>query len=213
MARASNNGVSGDHAMTDEQQFADFIQRIRTGDEQAAVDLVRRYETTIRIEVRAHLTDPSLYRLFDSMDICQSVLASFFVRAAAGDYELENPRQLLKLLVGITRNKVAFQARKHRTQRRDNRRQVRDDLQDLDIADRTPPPDRLAEGQNLLREVRDRLNDEERKVADLRGIGKSWPEIAEELGGTAEARRKQLTRALDRVAEELGLEEELGGEA
>src|SRR4051794_9612429 len=121
--------------MADEQEFTDFIQRIRAGDEQAAVELVRRYEPTIRIEVRAHLTDPSLYRLFDSMDICQSVLASFFVRAAAGDYDLDSPRQLFKLLVAITRNKVAFQPRKPRSQRRDHRRSAGADVQELDVSD------------------------------------------------------------------------------
>jgi RNA polymerase sigma factor (sigma-70 family) len=194
--------------MADEPTFEDFIRRIRAGDEQAAVELVRRYEPTIRVEVRAHLTDPSLYRLFDSMDICQSVLAGFFARAAAGDYELDSPRQLLKLLVGITRRKVAFHARKHRSQRRDHRRVARTDLQEMDVLDRGASPDRLAEGQNLLREVRDRLTEEERRVADLRGEGHSWPEIAAALGGTAEARRKQLTRALDRISAELGLDED-----
>jgi RNA polymerase sigma-70 factor (ECF subfamily) len=169
--------------------------------------LVRRYEPTIRVEVRAHLTDPSLYRLFDSMDICQSVLAGFFARAAAGDYELDSPRQLLKLLVGITRRKVAFQARKHRSQRRDHRRVLRSGLEDVEVCDHAPPPDRLAEGQNLLREVRERLTEEERQLADLRGEGHSWPEIAAIVGGNAEARRKQLTRALDRVSAALGLDE------
>ncbi len=168
---------------------------------------MRRYESTIRIEVRAHLTDPGLYRLFDSMDICQSVLAGFFVRAAAGEYELEGPRQLLKLLVGITRRKVAFQARKHRSQRRDHRRVARSDLADLPVSDDQPTPYRRAEGQNLLEEVRRRLTDEERAVADRRGEGRGWAEIAAELGGTAEGRRKQLGRALDRVSQELGLDE------
>jgi RNA polymerase sigma-70 factor (ECF subfamily) len=194
--------------MADDPPFEEFIRRIRAGDEQAAAELVRRYESTIRIEVRAHLTDPGLYRLFDSMDICQSVLAGFFLRAAAGGYELESPRQLLKLLVGITRRKVAFQARRHRSQRRDHRRVARSDLGELAVADGQPTPDRLAEGHNLLEEVRRRLTAEERAVADRRGEGRGWAEIAAELGGTAEGRRKQLTRALDRVAEELGLEDE-----
>ena len=193
--------------MSDDPPFEDFIRRIRAGDEQAAAELVRRYESTIRIEVRAHLTDPGLYRLFDSMDVCQSVLAGFFVRAAAGEYELESPRQLLKLLVGITRRKVAFQARKHRSQRRDHRRVARSGLEEIEVRDRNPTPYRLAEGQNLLDEVRRRLNDEERQLAERRGEGRSWPEIAAELGGTPEGRRKQLTRALDRVAAELGLED------
>jgi len=43
------------------------------------------------------------------------------------------------------------------------------------------------------------------RVADLRGQGYEWAEIAAQLGGTAEARRKQLARALDRI--ELALEE------
>jgi RNA polymerase sigma-70 factor (ECF subfamily) len=197
--------------MSEDQAFADFIRRIRSGDEAAAAELVRRYEPTIRIEVRARLTDPGLYRLFDSMDSCQSVLAGFFVRAAAGDYDLDNPRQLLKLLVGITRNKVAFQARKHRSQRRDLRRVARTGLDELEVSDRSPPPDRVAEGQNLLQAVRSRLSDEERQLADRRSENSSWPDIAAELGGTPDARRKQLARALDRVAAELGLEDELGG--
>jgi RNA polymerase sigma-70 factor (ECF subfamily) len=193
--------------MTEDATFAEFIRRIRAGDEQAAEELVRRYESAVRIAVRAHLTDPALYRLFDSMDVCQSVLASFFVRAAAGEYELDNPRQLLGLLAGIARRKVAFQARKHCSQRRDHRRLARAELGELDVAGPEPTPLRHVEGQNLLQEVRARLNDEERRVADLRGEDRSWPEIAEMLGGTAEGRRKQLARALDRVAEELGLDE------
>jgi len=45
------------------------------------------------------------------MDICQSVLASFFVRAALGQYELETPGHLLKLLVSMSRKKLIDHAR------------------------------------------------------------------------------------------------------
>ena len=45
-------------------------------------------------------------------------------------------------------------------------------------------------------------------MADLRGQGRTWAEVAAELGGTPDGRRKQLTRALDRVARELGLDED-----
>ena len=49
---------------------------------------------------------------------------------------------------------------------------------------------------------------DERAIADARGLGKSWQEIADDLGGTPEARRKQLARAIDRVAPDLGLDPE-----
>jgi RNA polymerase sigma-70 factor (ECF subfamily) len=69
--------------------------------------------------VRLHLEDRRLYRLFDSMDVCQSVLVSFFLRAAAGQYDLERPEQLVRLLITMTRNKLASAARQHHRQRRD----------------------------------------------------------------------------------------------
>jgi RNA polymerase sigma-70 factor (ECF subfamily) len=47
--------------------------------------------------------------VFDSMDICQSVLASFFVRAAAGQYDLQEPGQLIALLFRMARHKLAHQ--------------------------------------------------------------------------------------------------------
>jgi hypothetical protein len=75
--------------------FAEFIRRIRAGDAQAAEELVRRYESAIRIAVRTRMTDPALKRHFDSMDICQSVLASFYLRAGAGEYDLAEPAQLV----------------------------------------------------------------------------------------------------------------------
>src|SRR5215213_9339327 len=81
-------------AMAETTSFAEFVRRIRAGDAQAAEELVRQYETTIRREVRMRLREPQLRRLVDTMDICQSVLASFFVRTASGQYDLDDPRQL-----------------------------------------------------------------------------------------------------------------------
>src|SRR5207302_4615255 len=132
-----------------------FIRRIRAGDEQAAVELIRQYEPVIRLEVRRRLSDPRLYRSFDSLDICQSVLASFFVRVASGQYALEQPGQLLKLLVAMTRNKLAFAARTQQAERRDHRRVAGAGA--LEEVAAGFAPDRLAAGRGLLQEVRRRL--------------------------------------------------------
>jgi RNA polymerase sigma-70 factor (ECF subfamily) len=66
----------------------------------------------------------------------------------------------------------------------------------------------VAADRDLLAEVRQRLTAEERELADLRGQGLTWEEVAARVGGTAQARRVQLTRALDRIARELGIEDE-----
>ncbi len=193
--------------MADDSTFADFLRRIRAGDEQAAVELVRRYEPAIRLEVRMRLADSRLRRVLDTMDLCQSVLAGFFVRAAAGQFDLERPEQLVRLLVTIARNKVAYQARRQRAQRRDQRRDVALEGQDGEPLDAGPSPSRVASGRELLAELRRRLGPEELRLADLRAEGCDWAAIAAALGGTAEARRKQLARALDRVTAEIGLED------
>src|SRR5215469_3321352 len=155
--------------MTEGTTFADFIRRIRAGDDRAAQELVERYEPVIRREVRLRLKDPRLNRRFDWTDVCQSVMASFFVRAASGQYDLEEPGQLLKLLVAMTRNKVANQARLHRAGRRDYRRLESQDPADLEVwAIRQPSPSRVVAGRELLEEFRRRLSEEERALVDLR---------------------------------------------
>jgi len=193
--------------MADDPSFAEFIRRIRAGDAQAAAELVRRYESVIRVEVRHRLSDPRLRRLFDSVDISQSVLASFFLRAATGQYELEQPAQLVKLLVGMTRNKLAFQARKQHALRRDNRRVEALDPKSCELAATEPSPSQVIADREFLQTFQQRLSAEERQLADLRTQGRAWAEIAALLGGTAQARRKQLERAVERVAEDLGLVE------
>ena len=194
--------------IAEDAEFAGFLLRIRAGDAQAAEELVRRYESLIRREVRLKLHDPSLHRVLDSVDICQSVMASFFVRAAAGQYDLSQPLQLLRLLISMARNKVAQAARHQRAQRRDNRRVGGLGVEEVDPAGNVGTPSRVVEAKELLGLVRDKLHDDERRLADMRALGHEWTVIAAEMGGTADGRRMQLTRALDRVMRDLGLEEQ-----
>ncbi len=189
-------------------EFAEFISRVRAGDERAAEELVRRYETEIRMEVRAWLRfrDPRLRRVFDSTDICQSVLARFFVGAAVGDYDLDEPTQLIRLLVGMARNRLSEEVKHHHRQRRDVRR-VGANQPDGEIANRTEEtPSEQISHIELLQLFRQRLSEEELRVADLRSQGLDWEAVARAVGGTGEARRKQLTRAVARVEQELGLD-------
>lgn len=192
--------------MANASGFAAFIERIRAGDEQAARDLVRHYEAAIRLEVRLRLRDSRLRRLFDSMDICQSVLASFFGRVTEGQYDLADPAQLLKLLVVIARNKVACQARQQRCQRRDVRRVGHLDPAYQEAIVPGPSPSEFVARQELLRVVRQRLTDEERQLADARAQGRDWAEIAAEHGGTPKGRRMQLSRAYQRITQQMGLD-------
>jgi len=197
--------------MSSDEAFADLIRRVRSGDERAAAEIVKQYEPEIRREVRVRLHDPRLRRVLDSMDICQSVLGSFFVRVASGQFELNRPDELIRLLMTMTRNKVARQVRRLRTQRRDDRRNDSIDSQELETLSDGLCPSEIVAGAELLQAFRDRLTPEERIMVDRRTEGREWSEIAAELGGSANARRKQFDRATDRAARELGLDEVTNG--
>ncbi len=109
--------------MAEDEAFADYVQRLRAGEEKAATDLVQRYEPIIRREIRLRLSNPSVYRVLDDQDVCQSVLASFFVRASLGQYDLTDVAQLKQLLLGMARNKLAHAARRQLTRKRGAGRQ------------------------------------------------------------------------------------------
>lgn len=184
------------------------MMRVRAGDENAARELVRHYEGVIRREVRLRLEDRGLLRLFDSMDISQSVLTSFFARASSGQFALETPEQLVGLLIVMTRNKLAFQVRRQRARRRDSRLVAGTPVEELRVASPGPEPSQLAADHDLIDAVRHRLKDEELLIVDLRAEGLGWAEIANRLGGSPQARRMQLARAVHRVAKDLKLEDD-----
>jgi RNA polymerase sigma-70 factor (ECF subfamily) len=194
-------------AMPDVDAFAELMARVRGGDARAAEELFQQFQSQVRLEVQLRLRDPRLRRLIDDADVCQSVWLSFFVRARLGEYDLANHNALLRLLGGIARNKVAAHARRHSAGRRDFRRASGlGSAETLAATDASPSS--VVAGLELAREVRARLNDEERSIADLRADGRKWTEIAERLGGTADGRRVQLQRAAARVGRELGLEDD-----
>jgi RNA polymerase sigma-70 factor (ECF subfamily) len=189
-----------------ETSFTELIARIRAGDQQAAAELVRLYEPVIRRAIRFRLTDTRLRGALDSMDICQSVLASFFVRAASGQYQLEEEADLQKLLTAMARNKLKMLVRGQCAQRRDRRR-VQGGVEALDLAAAEPTASRQLAARELLEAAHQRLAPEERALVECRNQGLTWDEIARQLGGSPDALRVKLARALDRVAVELGLEE------
>jgi RNA polymerase sigma-70 factor (ECF subfamily) len=183
--------------------FADLLRRVRTGDQEAAAELVRLYEPAVRRAARVRLRQSRLRRLLDSLDVCQSVLVGFFVRAALDLFKLDTPADLLRLLAVMVRNKVADLADRERAQRRDCRRTLPLANVERELASSAPTPSKVLAARELLQETRRRLSPDERQLLAWREQGRPWADIARELGVSGDALRKRLERAVDRVAEEL----------
>jgi RNA polymerase sigma-70 factor (ECF subfamily) len=195
--------------MSEEPNFHELIRRVRRRDEAAAAELVRRYESVIRVAVRVRLSTPSLRRLLDSTDVCQSVLASFFTRAALGEYELDSPKQLLALLSRMARNKLLNQARHERADRRDHRRREKCAIDPANLPGHAPDPGETIANREVVAKLHALLSVEDRWLADQRAFGRPWADLAAELGSRPDALRMRLTRAVDGAARALGLEEYL----
>jgi RNA polymerase sigma-70 factor (ECF subfamily) len=194
--------------MLQDESFCRLVQRVRAGEPEAAAELVRAYEPEIRRAVRIWATNAPLGRILDSIDICQSVLANFFIRAASGQFDIERPEQLTGLLVKMAKNKLRDHWRKQTADRRDIRRVAADNVDALDLlAAGQATPSQVVASRELLEEALRRLSDEERRLALLRADGRDWDEIASEVGSTPAAVRMRLTRAMNRVAQDLELDE------
>lgn len=197
--------------MTEEHSgFLELIRRLRQGDQQAAFELVKSYESVIRVAVRARLHDPVYNRIFDSMDICQSVMASFFPRAMLGQYDFEEPQQLVALLITMAKSKVSNQIRHYRTQRRNVKRDLsQNDTGAEELTGLQPTPSKVIHAKELMDQIRQRLSKEEQQIVDLRQQGCQWNEVAERMGGTGDARRKQFQRVMKQLTRDLKLDDDL----
>ena len=163
------------------------------------MELVRRFEPLIRREVRMRIGDDRLNRAFDSVDVSQSVLAYFFSRAADGEYELDRPEQLARLLITMARNRLISRARTERRLVRDVRRLTADPGVLEQVVDAQPSPSELVSRKEELELLKASLTEGELQIFELRTGGLSWDEVATRLGGSGQARRMQLARGLERI--------------
>jgi RNA polymerase sigma-70 factor (ECF subfamily) len=192
--------------MLEGERFRDLIRRAQAGDEAAANDLVGVYAPAICRAARVLLAGSCLHRAVDSVDICQSVLVTFFVRLTAKKVWVEQPCQLLKLLLTMAEHKVYDQVRRQRARVRDIRRVAADRTYCLEeLADRGPGPAEAVADEDLVAAIRGRLSPEVLDAIEQHLAGRPWPEIAAGGEVSAEALRKQCGRALRRVARCLGL--------
>src|ERR1700756_2029879 len=129
-------------ALGDESDVHGFLARIQAGDEEAARDLLCRYEAEVRLVVRRQL--PRLLRSrFDSLDFLQSVWGSFFRRMRTAPTEFEDSRHLVAFLARAAKNKVIDEYRRAASRKQDMHREEPlwgDGLRPRDVPDPADSP-------------------------------------------------------------------------
>jgi RNA polymerase sigma factor (sigma-70 family) len=158
-----------------------LVARWRSGDQQAAADLFRRYAARLADLARQRLPNKIAARV-DAEDVVQSAYRSFFVAARDGRYVLRETGDLWRLLVGITLHKLHHQVRRHTADKRQAGREqpVADD--EPGAPGREPLPDEVVALTDLLEQVLAEFDPLERRMIELRLQGYRLGEIATETG-------------------------------
>jgi len=191
-------------------ELRSFLDRIRAGDEEAARDLLVRYEAQVRLVVRRQL--PKLLRSrFDSLDFLQSVWGSFFRRIHAGPVEFEDPKYLVAFLARAARNKVIDEYRRAASQKNDIRREEPIWVEGRGVRDlpgEHESPSELAEARETFDRLSGLLPVERRSLLTLKAEGLTNREIGERLGVSERTVRRVIEdlrrRVLDEPASEGG---------
>jgi RNA polymerase sigma-70 factor (ECF subfamily) len=104
--------------MTESDPVAEWVQRWRAGDQDAAGQLFARYARQLT-HLAEKLLSTKLASRLDGEDVVQSVFRTFFRRSAQGEFHIDSSAQIWRLLVKITLLKARAKARHHRAARRD----------------------------------------------------------------------------------------------
>lgn len=195
-------------ALTDSESSSDdcggdclarLLARLKSGDESAASEILRRYEAQVRLVVRRCL--PRVLRSrFDSQDIMQSVWRSFFQRLrgepvddshgisdqdAEAALEFHESSQLFAFLSRMARNKVIDQYRRETTQKADIHRMQTIHAAagtEVDPADGGESAAELVEAADELSLWRSMVPADRQALIDLKADGHSSKEIGDKLG-------------------------------
>jgi RNA polymerase sigma-70 factor (ECF subfamily) len=185
--------------MSADSSFAHLMDRLRSGDQEAARRIFEAYAHRLIGLARSRM-DAMMRQKEGAEDIVQSALASFFRRDAVKPFDLSSWDSLWALLTVITLRKCGHHVEYYRAACRDVRRQAvaaqagEDSAASWLAIARDPSPDEVVALQDTMRELLRGLDEREQRVASLALEGYSVPEISRSVGRSEYLVRKVLDR-------------------
>lgn len=175
----------------------------RKGDQDAAQKLFERYTEKLVSLARRRISERLASRV-DPEDVVQSVFRTFFHRARQGQFSVNDPDDLCKLLVRITMHKTLRQIEFHKAGKRDpslEAGQGQESQERLhELLDREPTPEAANTFVDQLESFLGQLAPKEREIVELRMQGYSSEEIADQLH-TYDRRIRRVMERVRAVAE------------
>ena len=175
---------------------SDLPDRINRGTPSAAEEVDLRYRRQLCAMVERWMNDRHRRRE-DPEDVIQSAFRTFFRRVGEGKLLIDDSGALWSLLKKITRRKYLKHLEKINTQSRDPGNEEYFDGDPLQ--DGAPSPEEAAAFAETIENARARLSPLDSDVFQLRLLGHTMEEIAEQLG----CKRGKVRYAIQRIREQL----------
>ncbi len=141
----------------------------------------------------------------EAFDVCQDTFAEFFNDCAEGEIDLQDPDELMRLLIRLARKRIGAQARKRRAKKRLPQSEVLGEGWLQDVLDPGKSPSQKLALSELVERVKRIVTGDEWRIVQLRIAGWQWDMIAIQVGGQQDAVRQKFNRTMDRVAGQLGM--------
>ena len=169
-----------------------LLERFRAGEDQAATELFERFAKRLASLVQSRLSK-KLARRLDAEDVVLSAYRSFFVRARAGRFAIDEAGDLWRLLAQITLNKLYRSAEWNNAARRTPDRES-GNMADLanQAIDAAASPELDVVVADQLEHLMSQLTEATCRVLELRLQGHDVDEIAAFVGRSPRTIRRQL---------------------
>lgn len=188
-----------------EQQWQSWVRRLAKGDPEVVEEFWGEYGARLQGLASEYLTT-RLYRRVGPEDVVQSVCRTFLRRAQIGQFQLTDSESLWRLLCAITLTKVREKARFHRRQKRsfDRERHFEPAAGDsggpeLQPEAPQPTPAEAVEFADQLDQLLSGMDEEERRLVELKLEQFTNQEIADKLGCSERTVRRILKRVQRRL--------------
>lgn len=159
-----------------DEDWERLIAGVRGGEPEALRAFYDRYRPAIeRIANRA--IAPSMLRRFGAESVAHSAIRTFLRRVGTAELEVRDPDSLWQLLCAIALNKVRENARFHGRERRRASRELPEDALGAASAG-DPAPEHVAAFREEMERFLASLDDEERRIVELRIEGRDHAEVA-----------------------------------
>ena len=176
-----------------------------TGEDQESLNGIwKQFGDQLRRRARTRLRQYGLTGQTESMDICNEVMVDL---ARRSDADKLNADDVLAYILRAIDNQVVDTFRTLARHCRDFRRNESTPVEDIRLTQQATSPSQMALRREVATRIRSVLGSDDAIAIDMMLENRDWNEIGEALGLKPDTARMRVRRALDRVRQDIGLDE------